>query len=192
MNLFFDTEFTGLHKNTNLISIGIVAENGKKFYAENANIIPMVPTLDKWIRDNIINNTIMGGNAKLEKILNNKDITTVIRFMSDIKYQLDKWLKQFNTVQFISDVCHYDFVLLIDIFGGAFDLPINVSPVCYDINQDIAKYYNISQAKAFDKSREDIVRDLYSIDVVKGEKHNSLYDAEVIKAIYSGIQKQWR
>lgn len=30
-DLFFDTEFTGLHKQTSLISIGIVAENGKKF-----------------------------------------------------------------------------------------------------------------------------------------------------------------
>ena len=34
MKIFFDTEFTGLHKNTTLISIGLVAENGKKFYAE--------------------------------------------------------------------------------------------------------------------------------------------------------------
>lgn len=32
--LFFDTEFTGLHKNTTLISIGIVSECGCKFYAE--------------------------------------------------------------------------------------------------------------------------------------------------------------
>ena len=31
MRLFFDTEFTGLHKNTTLISIGIIAENGKSF-----------------------------------------------------------------------------------------------------------------------------------------------------------------
>jgi len=34
MKIYFDTEFTGLHKNTTLISIGCVAENGKTFYAE--------------------------------------------------------------------------------------------------------------------------------------------------------------
>ena len=28
MKIFFDTEFTGLHKNTELISIGLIAENG--------------------------------------------------------------------------------------------------------------------------------------------------------------------
>ena len=29
MKIFFDTEFTGLHKNTTLISIGLVDENGR-------------------------------------------------------------------------------------------------------------------------------------------------------------------
>ena len=33
-NLFFDTEFTGLHSEAKLISIGIVAEDGRYFYAE--------------------------------------------------------------------------------------------------------------------------------------------------------------
>lgn len=190
MNLYFDTEFTGLKKNTNFISIGIVAENGKKFYAENNSMTSMIPTLDPWIKDNVIKNTIIGGNTKLEEsIINDPSITTVIRYMSVIRYQLDKWLKRFGEVQFVSDVCHYDFVLLIDIFGSAFDLPMNVSPICYDINQDIAKYYNISQRQAFDKSREDIIKELYGGDIIKGNKHNSLYDAEVIKAIYNGIHK---
>ena len=31
MKIFFDTEFTGLHKNTTLISIGLVTEEGKHF-----------------------------------------------------------------------------------------------------------------------------------------------------------------
>ena len=37
MKIFFDTEFTGLHKNTTIISIGMIAENGKKFYAESTD-----------------------------------------------------------------------------------------------------------------------------------------------------------
>ena len=32
MKIFFDTEFTGLHKNTTLISIGLVSETGDEFY----------------------------------------------------------------------------------------------------------------------------------------------------------------
>ena len=34
MKVFFDTEFTGLHRNTTLISIGLVSEDGRTFYAE--------------------------------------------------------------------------------------------------------------------------------------------------------------
>lgn len=194
MNLYFDTEFTGLKKNTNLISVGIVAETGDKFYAENIDILSeVIIYIDPWIKKNVIDRTIMGGDRELESsLLDDSTITTVIRGMSDIKNQLSKWLRQFSDVQFISDVCHYDFVLLIDIFGTAFDLPMNVSPTCYDINQDIAKFYGITQRQAFDKSREDIIKELYGGDIIKGNKHNSLYDAEVIKAIYNGIHKQWR
>ena len=34
INLYFDAEFTGLHKDTTLISIGIVSASGESFYAE--------------------------------------------------------------------------------------------------------------------------------------------------------------
>ena len=83
-------------------------------------------------------------------------------------------------------MCHYDFVLLIDLFGTAFDLPENVSASCHDINQDIAKNYGISEREAFDKSREEIVAELCE-EPISGIKHNSLYDAEVIKAIYEEV-----
>ena len=32
--MFFDTEFTGLHQNTTLVSIGLVSDEGERFYAE--------------------------------------------------------------------------------------------------------------------------------------------------------------
>lgn len=38
--------------------------------------------------------------------------------------------------------------------------PENVSAVCHDINQDIAKHYGILEREAFDKSRKDIVSEL--------------------------------
>lgn len=185
MNLYFDTEFTGLHAETTLISIGIVAENGKKFYAEFSDYDES--QCDDWIRENVLNHTILGGNDILAKRLGEDSETTVVLGgEADIQYELSEWLKQFDGVQFVSDVCHYDMVMLIDIFGGAFDLPKNVSAVCRDINQDIAKHYGISEREAFDKSREDIVSELCG-SFIAGDKHNALYDAEVIKAIYREV-----
>lgn len=185
MNLYFDCEFTGLHKQTSLISIGIVAENRKKFYAEFSTY--RENQCDDWIKENVLKHTILGGNEALAKRLGeDEDATVVLGSKANIRYELGEWLKQFDEVQFVSDVCHYDMVLLIDIFGGAFDLPKNVSAVCHDINQDIARHYGLSEREAFDKSREDIVSELYG-GFIAGDKHNALYDAKVIKAIYKEV-----
>lgn len=46
--IFFDTEFTGLHQNTTLISIGLIAENGQTFYAELTDYDKS--QIDGWIQ----------------------------------------------------------------------------------------------------------------------------------------------
>ena len=184
MNLFFDCEFTGLHKDTTLISLGIVAEDGRKFYAEFTDYDRK--QCDKWIRENVIDNLLYNDSVTVYERPRDEMDCYVKDKRDWIVVALRDWLSQFDSIQFVSDVCHYDFVLLIDLFGTAFDLPKNVSPVCHDINTDIARYYGISEAEAFDKSREEIVLELYEKEI-PGKKHNSLYDAEVIKAIYEKI-----
>lgn len=185
LKLFFDTEFTGLHKDTTLISIGIVSEDGRKFYAEFTDYDEK--QCDDWVKENVINNLCLDGMGDgALSIDENAHCILVNGSKGYVKSELSKWLSRFKTVQFVSDVCHYDFVLLIDLFGGAFDLPQNVCPVCHDINQDIARHYGISEAEAFDKSREDIVLELCG-EEIKGRKHNALYDAEVIRAIYREV-----
>lgn len=223
MKLFFDTEFTGLRKDTTLISIGIVSEDGRKFYAEltdyNEN------QCNKWINENVVKNLhlphIPWHSKCIENIKKLKEDGYVISqnphipreralleydyFKSDnenmtalgdspwIGIALNEWLKQFDTIQFVSDVCHYDFVLLIDLItngGAVLDLPLNISAACHDINQDIAQHFGVTDAEAFDMSREQIMNDLCgSEDIVTGDKHNSIYDAEVIRAIYEEIGK---
>ena len=54
MKIFFDTEFTGLHQNTTLISIGLVSERGKTFYAELTDYDQT--QLNDWLKDNVIAN----------------------------------------------------------------------------------------------------------------------------------------
>jgi len=67
--------------------------------------------------------------------------------------------------------------------------PKNVSASCYDINQDVARHYRISQSEAFDKSREIILWDNYKEHAVEGEKHNALRDAKVIRELYQILNK---
>ena len=178
MKVFFDTEFTGLHKDTSLISIGLISEDRRCFYAEITDYDEK--KCDDWIRENVIKHLNMSKNEEDRNYISNYHVGT----KDDIGIALSNWFKQFNEVELVSDVCHYDMVLLIDLFGTAFDLPSNVSASCYDINQDIARYYKISQKEAFDKSREEILWSKYKEDAVRGDKHNALYDAKVIRELY--------
>ena len=186
MKIFFDTEFTGLHKNTSLISLGMVDENGRSFYAEFTDYDKS--QVNDWLNDNVFKHC---------KYINNSetDIYRELRGFKDgnmiavgnhgfIEESLRSWLSEYDDVQLVSDVCHYDMVLFIDIFGTAFDLPDSINSSCHDINQDIARYYNITEKEAFDMSREDIAGD------VPGDKHNALYDAMVIREIYHKIWQE--
>lgn len=179
MLIYFDTEFEGLYRDANLISMGFVSETGKKLYVEFSDIDEYVQ--DAWIQDNVLKNTVKYGELTLKDLPNDTQYYCSSKY--DIKDKLVEWLLQFNEqIYFVTDVGHYDFVFLIDLFGSAFDLPKFITPTYYDINQDIAKHYNCSLMEAFDKSREDILKE-YNINV-EGLKHNSLYDAEVIKELY--------
>lgn len=217
LNLYFDCEFTGLHKDTTLISLGIISDDNQRFYAEFADYD--INQCNDWIKENVINNLTLQAlpwsqdvEYKIESMkkdgweisdnpehptwnsiisycvahTSKDDVRQVCGSRWWVTLRLQDWLSQFESIQFVSDVCHYDFVLLIDLFGTAWDLPDNISPVCHDINTDIAYCYAISEREAFNKSREEIVKEFYGHEI-DGKKHNALYDAEVIKAIYDKI-----
>ena len=182
MKIFFDTEFTGLHKDTTLISIGCIDEDGKTFYAEFTDYDPR--QCDDWIRENVIAHLAHGGRRDCVRVYHEfaeegNFHTTVLGDKGFVAEKLAKWLSKYEDVQFVSDVCHYDMVLLIDLFGGAFDLPQGVSPVCHDINQDIARHCGMTDYEAFDASREGFIH-----PAIEGDKHNALYDAKVIRELY--------
>lgn len=212
MNLYFDTEFTGLVPGTTLISLGIVSENGYKFYAEFTDYDESI--CDDWIKENVIENLWLFPNEKDFPKFDFDDEGHTWYCKGDTKFikaRLLIWLEQVseacyeiyddgvvvtcgNLVQFVSDVCHYDFYLLQNqVFGGAFKMPDNINPVCYDICQDINRWscmgvnknYNTAHNmhNAFDISRERLVEDAL-LELPKGRKHNALYDAEVIKILY--------
>jgi len=218
MNLYFDTEFTGLVPGTTLISLGIVSENGYKFYAEFTDYDESL--CDEWIKENVIENLWLFTNEKDFPRFDFDDEGHTWYCKGNTKFikaRLLVWLEQVseacyeiyddrvvvtggNLVQFVSDVCHYDFYLLQNqVFGGAFKMPDNINPVCYDICQDINGWscigvgnnFNMTNnmRNAFDISREKLVEDAL-LELPKGRKHNALYDAEVIKILYEYYYKK--
>ena len=190
MKLFFDMEFTGLRQNTTPISLGIVSEDGKKFYAEFTDYDES--QCNDWIKENVIKNLKLAGmGVGVSDTDENPPLRIVMGDKRYIRQEANEWLRQFNKIQFVSDVCHYDFVLLIDLLtngGTALDLPENISAVCHDLNMDIARHFHVSDREAFDMSREQIMNDLCGPEnIVTGDKHDSLYDADAMRAIYEEI-----
>lgn len=199
--LYFDTEFTGLQKDTSLISIGIVDCDGRSFYAEftDYNMAQVSP----WILENVLKNL-----QKPETILEVDHWTltgTTKEIQTHLVFWLDRYLKDGKQVQFVSDVCHFDFVLLLDLLLAghpAIELPDQISACCVDINQDIATslYRDVPEGAdvvnfnanyipakvAFDISREEYVSAIPEFSY-EGIKHNSLYDAMVIRAIHQNL-----
>ncbi len=167
MIIFFDTEFTGLHKNTTLISIGLVSDNGEEFYAEFTDYNKH--QVDEWLQTNVIDNLVIPDELTKQKINNFKGD------MNYIQQKLRIWLSQFEHVEIWSDCLAYDWVLFNHIFGHAFNIPKNV----YYIPFDICTLFKI---KGIDP---DINREEFA--GIEGNKHNALHDAKVIKACYERL-----
>ena len=89
--IFLDTEFTGLHKNTTLISAGLVSECGKTFYAEFSDYDKS--QINDWLQDNVIKN--LGNhqptNDCFSPVLIAQNIVK-IGVHDHIRFYLSKWL----------------------------------------------------------------------------------------------------
>ena len=200
--IYFDTEFTGLRKDTTLISIGLVTADNKKFYAEFTDYDES--QVDDWIRDNVISNLI---HPDYHPKCTEGDLWTITGTKSDVSHFLKLWLESIvkpnQILQFVSDVSHYDFVLLIDLItngGTAFDMPEYISPVCHDINQDMTLHIFVPKNNeelsskpldyiAFDLNREECVKSMRKdIPDSENRKHNSLFDAEIMRIMH---QTMW-
>ena len=176
--VFFDCEFTGLHQNTTLISIGLIAETGDTFYAEFTDYDK--EQIDDWLQENVISKLIVIGNGVADHSVGNDTHTayshTLRGNIERIKEALQDWLNCFESIEMWSDCLSYDWVLFNQIFGHAFNIPKNV----YYIPFDICTFFKV---KGIDP---DINREEFCAELIEGEaqKHNSLWDAKVIKWCY--------
>lgn len=173
--IFFDSEFTGLHQNTTLISIGLVSENGKTFYAEFTDYD--AKQLDDWITQNVMNNLLLGA-FDMEKDYNPKDKNVIIKGdTKTVQEALSKWLNQFGEVEMWSDCLSYDWVLFNQLWGHAFNIPKNVFYIPFDLCT-VFKLKGINP----DISREKFIGD--ALPKTKLKKHNALWDALIIRECY--------
>lgn len=121
MKYFLDTEFSerGHCYPVELISIGIVAEDGREFYRENKQLdhLDLEVVCNEWVRKNVLPH-LTGEKAYRDQIA--KDI---IEFVGTEK------------AEFWGYFADYDWVVFAQIFGTMMDLPKNFPMYCRDIKQ---------------------------------------------------------
>lgn len=124
MKYFLDTEFHEYKKNgTNtieLISIGIVRENGDEIYEESSEFDMDAAIANEWLAKNVVNNLILSQGLRRS----NEDIgKSIIRFIGEDK------------PEFYGYFADYDWVVFCWLFGRMIDLPKGFPFYCMDIKQ---------------------------------------------------------
>ena len=178
MKVFFDTEFTGLHQKTSLISIGCVTEDDRTFYAEVEDYDRK--QINDWISKNVIPGLIMADKEHNYRELDERGRNIKVRGTSAyVAEMLKEWLSPFDPVEIWSDCLAYDWVLFCELFGGAFDIPKNIYYIPFDLS-------TLLHLKGMDP---DVNREEFAGMSPDSRiyKHNALYDAQVIKACYDKL-----
>lgn len=176
IKIFFDTEFTGLHSNTTLISLGMITENSHTFYAEFTDYA--YGQLDPWLKENVIANLKFNEDKEFCRTEDSYPSSVSIKDNeSNIKEELIKWLSQFDQIEMWSDCLAYDWVLFCEIFGGALNIPKNIYYIPFDL-------CTLFKVKGMDPNvnRKEFYEG-YGHKII-GNQHNALYDATLIRDCY--------
>jgi 3'-5' exoribonuclease-like protein len=116
MKIWFDTEFIEDGKTIDLISIGMVREDGNNYYAENLNCDRRKASL--WVSENVFPHLTYGQTGKLRSEI----ATDLIEFAGE-------------KPEFWAYYADYDWVVLCQLYGTMMDLPKGWPMYCRDVKQ---------------------------------------------------------
>lgn len=167
MLLFIDTEFTGLHLNPGLISLGLVDETGKHtFYAELPEESYRSKCTD-WVVDNVLP-LLEGGNSSLP--------------IEDLRIRLCEWIENFSDrIMLVTDSPDYDFEFIKLIFAGTWPKNLSKQPMQFD-------------SYAMGENRQpSLERTMQNYHRPDQPKHHALYDAFALRAgMVAALDLGWR
>ena len=180
--IFFDLEFTGLHKLTTAISVGLVCEDGKKFYAEFTDFDKY--QIDDFLRTEVLSKLILE-DYDFETDYNPDAETVYVKGDVELIYTtLNAWLLKYKEdgVEMWGDAPAYDWVLFINIFGNGLAMPSFVDYIPMDLATAL-KLCGIDK----EINRNEYAYGKEIAELKKDKKHNSLYDAETQLEVYKKV-----
>jgi len=186
MKYYLDTEFIECAKQRkvlgfivgapvptiDLISIGLVAEDGREFYALNADCELQYAWANEWVRKNVLY-PIFREHYNGDALLYNEFTLSTMRRLFKQKGQSRGWLAwsvltfvhaeayegHMGTMdsffeapftdkhEFFGYYCDYDWVVLCQLFGRMIDLPKGFPMYCRDLKQELDRLGITSEQK---------------------------------------------
>ncbi len=166
MRYFYDTEFIEDGRTIELISIGIVAEDGRTYYAVNGNVRwERLGHPDMtWIRDNVWKHIPTTGPGQISLNRNHPDVKQRVQIADEVRDFIAGPPPGFlrSEVELWADYGAYDHVALCQLWGRMIDLPDGVPMRTNDIIQ-LAEALGVSERQFPLQS--------------PGTQHHALYDA---------------
>lgn len=136
---FLDTEFIESPGSIQLISIGIVASDGREYYAVSSEY--NYDDADDWVKENVladVNKYLMNKSLKYNPLYNTP-VDRVNKYWGTAKHQIRNEILAFigddKKPRFYGYYCDYDWVVFCWIFGKMIDLPKNFPHYCRDLKQ---------------------------------------------------------
>jgi 3' exoribonuclease, RNase T-like len=144
MKIYFDTEFIDTGTTIELLSIGMVAEDGREYYAVVDDLALMTNAWNTksggeyWLRNNVMNSLPINGSIGDYYLCwdaNHPDFDN-IHSRGQIRDDVLAFLRESGTVEFWAWFAAYDHVALSQLFGRMIDLPMGLPMWTNDIKQE--------------------------------------------------------
>ena len=178
MKYFLDTEFIEWAGGIQLVSIGIISEDGRKFYAESSSFDER--NADEWVMHNVLSKleywTYGPGEIPQNTVVvdNPKEDYRIYGTESYIKTAMIAWFLSDKNPQFYAYYASYDWVVLCRIFGRMIDLPSGWPMFVMDLKQ-------MMEERGLDQEwKRKVCPD-------PAGEHNALADAEWNMKLYNEI-----
>ena len=124
MRYFYDSEFIEDGVTIELVSIGIVAEDGREYYAVSTGFD--ASRANQWVKDNVLNKLPSPGDAAWKSPATIRD--EVVEFFGSDKVELWAW------------VGAYDHIVLAQLFGDMSAMPHKLPRFTNELKQ----YWNLA------------------------------------------------
>lgn len=134
MKYFYDTEFIENGETIDLISVGIVCDDGREYYAISNDFNPK--NASEWVKENVLkklpkNNINLSDHSISPRV---KQESLLWKSRKQIKNDIKEFI-QGDNIELWAYYSSYDHVALCQLFGKMIDLPKHFPMFTMDIKQ---------------------------------------------------------